>query len=95
MVFLISGIGALVWYGQRLMLSFDESLNQTLNRTIITSLTTMIVVCILYMYGGEVLKPFSFALIVGIIIGTYSSLFVASPIMLFLENKFNVETEEQ
>ena len=72
----------------------DESLNQTLSRTIITSLTTMIVVCILYTYGGEVLKPFSFALIVGIIIGTYSSLFVASPIMLFLENKFNVETEE-
>jgi len=72
----------------------DESLNQTLSRTIVTSLTTMIVVSILYIYGGDVLKPFSFALIIGVFIGTYSSLFVASPIMLLLENKFNIEIEE-
>jgi preprotein translocase subunit SecF len=72
----------------------NESLVQTLNRTVVTSLTTLIVVIVLYIYGGEVLRPFSLALIIGIILGTYSSLFVASPAMLFLEKKYNVETEE-
>ena len=63
------------------------SLNQTLSRTIITSLTTLVVVIILYYIGGEVIKYFAFALIIGVIIGTYSSIFVASPIMIYLENK--------
>ncbi len=58
------------------------SLNQTLSRTVITSFTTLIVVVVLYIFGGEVIHNFSFALIVGIVIGTYSSLFVASPIVL-------------
>jgi preprotein translocase subunit SecF len=58
------------------------SLNQTLSRTVITSLTTFIVVLVLYLVGGEVIHNFSFALIIGIVIGTYSSLFVASPIVL-------------
>jgi len=58
------------------------SLNQTLSRTVITSFTTLIVVAVLYLFGGEVIHNFSFALIVGIVIGTYSSLFVASPIVL-------------
>ena len=73
----------------------NESLNQTLSRTIVTSLTTLVVIIILYFYGGSVLKPFSFALIIGVIIGTYSSLFIASPIMLFFENKYNLEPEEE
>lgn len=60
----------------------NVSLNQTLSRTIITSLTTLIVVVVLFLMGGEVIHNFSFALIVGIVIGTYSSLFVASPIVL-------------
>jgi preprotein translocase subunit SecF len=60
----------------------NMSLNQTLNRTIITSLTTLTVVLILLFFGGEVLKPFSFALTVGLIVGTYSSIFVASPVVL-------------
>lgn len=58
------------------------SLNQTLNRTIITSLTTLTVVLILLFFGGEVIKPFAFALTIGLVIGTYSSIFVASPVVL-------------
>ena len=58
------------------------SLNQTLNRTIITSLTTLTVVLILLFFGGEVIKPFAFALTVGLVVGTYSSIFVASPVVL-------------
>ena len=58
------------------------SLNQTLNRTVITSLTTLTVVLILLFFGGEVIKPFAFALTVGLIVGTYSSIFVASPVVL-------------
>jgi preprotein translocase subunit SecF len=58
------------------------SLNQTLNRTVITSMTTLTVVLILFFFGGEVIKPFSFALTVGLVVGTYSSIFVASPVVL-------------
>jgi len=58
------------------------SLNQTLNRTIITSLTTMTVVLILLFFGGEVIKPFAFALTVGLVVGTYSSIFVASALVV-------------
>ena len=63
------------------------SLNETLNRTVITSLTTMMVVIILFVWGGKVINLFAFALIVGIFIGTYSSLFVASPVMVFFEKR--------
>jgi len=58
------------------------SLNSVLNRTIITSLTTLIVVLILFLFGGEVIKPFAFALIVGLVVGTYSSIYIASPIVI-------------
>jgi len=63
------------------------SLNETLSRTVITSLTTMMVVVILFIWGGEVIKLFAFALIVGVFIGTYSSIFVASPVMLYFETR--------
>ena len=66
---------------------FNESLSNTISRTFITSLTTLIVVIILFLFGGEVLKGFSFALLVGIIIGTYSSLFIATPVALDLTLK--------
>jgi len=69
----------------------NTSLNETLNRTVITSFTTMMVVVILFVWGGEVINLFSFALIVGVLIGTYSSLFVASPIMLYFEKKSNIQ----
>jgi len=60
----------------------NTSLNQTLSRTILTSLTTFVVVIILFLFGGEVIHNFSFALLVGIVIGTYSSIFVASPFVV-------------
>ena len=63
------------------------SLNETLRRTVITSLTTMMVVVILFIWGGEVINLFAFALIVGVFIGTYSSIFVASPVMLYFEKR--------
>ena len=63
------------------------SLNETLNRTVITSLTTMMVVVILFIWGGKVINLFAFALIVGIFMGTYSSLFVASPVMVYFEKR--------
>jgi len=63
------------------------SINETLSRTLITSITTMMVVITLYIFGGEVIGLFAYALIVGVFIGTYSSIFVASPIMLYFEDK--------
>lgn len=63
------------------------SLNETLNRTVVTSLTTMVVVVILFIWGGKVINLFAFALIIGVFIGTYSSLFVASPVMVFFEKR--------
>ena len=68
----------------------NQSLNETLNRTIVTSITTLVVVVVLYFYGGAVLRPFSFTLIIGILIGTYSSIFIASPIMLYFEEKYPI-----
>lgn len=64
----------------------NKSVNQTLSRTIMTSGLTFLTVIALFLFGGPVLHSFSFALVVGIIIGTYSSVFVASPIVLFWHN---------
>ncbi len=60
----------------------DKSVNQTLSRTVLTSLTTLMVVIVLYLLGGSVLQGLAFTLIIGITVGTYSSVFVASPILL-------------
>ena len=57
--------------------------------------TTLFVVVILYIWGGNVLQPFSLALIIGVVIGTYSSLFIASPIMFLLDKKFNIDIEKE
>ena len=65
----------------------NKSLNDTLSRTVITSLTTLFVVAVLFIFGGEVLKGLSFALMIGIVLGTYSSLFVASPLVLELDKR--------
>jgi preprotein translocase subunit SecF len=62
----------------------DESVTRTLSRTTLTSLTTLFVVLTLYLFGGEIINGFSFTLLVGIMIGTYSSIFVASPILMWL-----------
>jgi len=61
---------------------FNRSINQTLSRTLLTSLTTFVVVIILFFFGGEVIHIFSFALVVGVIVGTYSSIFIASPVVV-------------
>jgi preprotein translocase subunit SecF len=60
----------------------NNSINETLSRTILTSLTTLIVVLTLFLFGGGIIHDFSFAMIIGVLIGTYSSIFVASPILL-------------
>jgi preprotein translocase SecF subunit len=65
----------------------NQSINETLSRTIITSGTTLMVVVVLYFFGGEVIHDFAFALICGIIIGTYSSIYIASPILVEWENR--------
>ena len=62
----------------------SRSINSTLSRTIVTSGTTLLVVTVLFLFGGEVLKGFAFALIIGVVIGTYSSVFVASPVVIAL-----------
>ncbi len=71
------------------------SLNQTLSRTVLTSGTTLLVVGCLFVLGGEVIRGFAFVLLVGVIIGTYSSIFVASPFTLLWERWFGAEREKQ
>jgi len=66
---------------------FNESINSTMSRTLITSFTTMIVVIVLLIFGGEVLRGFSFALVIGLITGTYSTVFIAIPVVLDLSKK--------
>jgi preprotein translocase subunit SecF len=61
---------------------FNKSINETLSRTILTSATTLVVLFALYFLGGEIIHNFAFAMIIGVIIGTYSSIFVATPIVL-------------
>ena len=62
----------------------DNSINDSLSRTIITSVTTFIVVLVLWLFGGEVINLFAFAMMVGVIVGTYSSIFVACPLVVWL-----------
>lgn len=66
---------------------FNDSINEVLSRTIITSLTVFLAAASLYFFGGEVIHDFSFALLVGVLVATYSSVFVASPIVVILENR--------
>ncbi len=70
---------------------FNDAINDTLSRTFITSGTTFIVVLVLLIFGGEVLRGFSFALSVGIVVGTYSSIFIASPVVLDLDKPKEVK----
>ncbi len=62
----------------------NRSINQTLRRTVLTSVTTLLVVLTLLTLGGEVIRGFSLALLIGVIVGTYSSIFIASPVVLYL-----------
>ena len=81
-------------------LSIDEianlSINETLSRTIITSATTLLALFAIFILGGEILKGFSFAMILGVVIGTYSSIFVASPILKYFKvDQKTMEKEEE
>ena len=71
------------------------SINETLSRTIITSITTLLALISIYVLGGEILRGFSFAMILGVIIGTYSSMFVASPILKFLKVSYKTLEKEE
>ena len=79
--------------GEDLEQLMDRSINQTLSRTFITSGTTLVVVLSLYIFGGDVINTFAFVLLIGIIVGTYSSIFVASPVALAM-NKLLVSRRE-
>lgn len=72
---------------QSLAKLINDSVNQTLSRTILTTGTTLIVVVALFLLGGPVIHDFAFALLVGFVVGTYSSVYVASPILLLLEER--------
>jgi preprotein translocase subunit SecF len=71
----------------------NRSINQTLSRTLLTSCTTLLTVLCLYLLGGSVIRDFALALLIGISVGTYSSIFVASPILLGFKPKAPAETE--
>ena len=72
---------------------FNKSINESLSRTIITSLTTFAVVFILYIAGGEVIRYFAFAMIVGVIVGTYSSIYVASPVVFLWQQRMTPQSK--
>ncbi len=65
----------------------NTSVSQTLSRTILTALTTLLVVVVLYFFGGDSIHGFAFALVVGVVVGTYSSVFIAAPVLYYLMNR--------
>ena len=73
----------------------NTSINETLSRTIITSTTTLLALISIFVLGGEILKGFSFAMIIGVIIGTYSSIFVAAPILKYLNVSYKSIAKEK
>ncbi|MFZ2620617.1 MAG: protein translocase subunit SecF [Alphaproteobacteria bacterium] len=66
----------------------NESLNRTLSRTLMTGMTTLVVLLVMYIWGGETLEGFAFTLLLGVVLGTYSSIFVACPTVLLMENYY-------
>jgi SecD/SecF fusion protein len=73
--------------GKQNSVSVNKSLNQTLSRTFNTSLTTFFVLLVIFLFGGEVIRGFMFALLLGVLVGTYSSLFIATPVMFDASDK--------
>tara|TARA_B100001741_G_scaffold288500_1_gene266749 strand:- start:441 stop:914 length:474 start_codon:yes stop_codon:yes gene_type:complete len=71
------------------------SINETLSRTIITSVTTLLALISIFVLGGEILRGFALAMIIGVIIGTYSSIFVASPILKYLNVSYKTIAKEK
>ena len=72
----------------------NTSINQTLSRTILTSVTTLLVLLVLYFFGGIAINDFVFVMLIGVIIGTYSSIFVASPIIAIWHKKIGAKSKE-
>ncbi len=68
----------------------NTSVNQTLSRTLLTSVTTLLVVTALLMFGGSIIHDFSMALLIGVLVGTYSSIFIASPVYIFFRRRFGI-----
>lgn len=68
--------------------TLNASVNQTLSRTVLTSITTLLTLLSLYFLGGEVIQPFAKTMLIGVLVGTYSSVFIASPLLLFLEERY-------
>ena len=73
----------------------NHSINETLSRTIITSLTTLLALISIFVFGGEILKGFSFAMILGVILGTYSSIFIANPILVHLRVSYKTIVKDE
>jgi SecD/SecF fusion protein len=73
----------------------NMAINSTISRTVITSLTTLFVMAVLFVFGGSSIKGFAFALLIGIVVGTYSSVFVATPIMSDLSGELEVKTKKR
>ncbi len=71
----------------------NQSINQTLSRTLLTSATTILAILLLYAFGGEAVHAFSFTLLIGILVGTYSSIFVAAPILLWFSEREEAKRE--
>ncbi len=71
------------------------SLTQTLRRTIMTSFTTLLVLLALYLFGGAVIHDFAFTLLFGVMVGTYSSIFVAAPVLLFMEKWYAQKQDDE
>ena len=69
--------------------TINKSINQSLSRTLITSLTTLLVIVVLLLYGGEIIRPFAFTMFVGVIIGTYSSIYIASALLASIYKSSN------
>ena len=73
----------------------DRSVNDTLSRTVMTSLTTLLALVSLFLFGGQVIRDFTFAMIWGVLIGTYSSIFLAAPILLYMKVRPGAVTGEE
>ncbi len=82
-----------IYRGKSIMSVIDRSMNETLSRTLMTSFSTLIVVICLYFLGGEVINGFAFTLLVGIIIGTYSSIAIASPVLHYWKKFMDAKKE--
>jgi preprotein translocase subunit SecF len=72
----------------------NQSINEMLNRTLMTSLTTIVVLLALFLFGGEVIHDFAFTLIFGVLVGTYSSIYIAAPVVLAMEDYYQRMAKE-